>query len=238
MTSQLKGDIAVAKVISDLTEKGFTVFRPLIAEHIPYDLVVDIGDKFYKIQIKYMCSERQISGRTISSNSQGYKIKNYKKTDFDFYALYYPEYKTILYPAFCFNGKTIKFSIPKNNQGCYYYEDFLEFTTVAEKRFVGLKQELKPKKSKIIEIKNNICKKCETLICDNAEYCIHCWPRKEKIQWPSKEDLKKFVWEMPMSKLSIKLGVSDKSIVKRCLKLEIDTPPQGWFLRKENVINL
>lgn len=232
--SKLKGDIAVTKVISDLTEKNYIVFRPIVAEHIPYDLIVEVEEKFYKLQVKYMCSERPISEKTVSSNSQGYKVKKYKETDFDFYALYYPEHKTILYPAFCFRGKTIRFSMPKNGQGSYFYEDFLGFTTVAQKRFVDLKQELKPKKSKIIEIKNNICKKCETPICNNAEYCIHCWPRKQKIQWPSKEDLKKLVWEIPMSKLSIKLGVSNKSIVKRCLKLEIDTPPQGWFLRKEN----
>ena len=48
-----------------------------------------------------------------------------------------------------------------------------------------------------------------------------------------KEELKKLVWEMPISKVSIKLGVSNKAIVKRCLKLKIDTPPQGWFLKKD-----
>ena len=234
MSSQLKGDIAVGKVISDLTEKGHIVFRPIIAEHIRYDLLVDIEGTFYKIQVKYMSKEREIPGRTVSSNSQGLNIKKYKEGDFDFYALYYPEHKIILYPAFCFHGKTIRFSLPKNNgQSSYYYEDFVGFTTTAEKRFIKLIKEPKKIRSKNITVKTNNCKKCETPICEEAEYCIHCWPRKEKIEWPLEEELKKLVWEMPISKVSIKLGVSNKAIVKRCLKLKIDTPPQGWFLKKD-----
>jgi hypothetical protein len=134
MKTKLKGDIAVTKVICDLTEKGFIVFRPVTAEHIPYDLIVDTGEKLYKLQVKYMCSERCISGKSVFSNSKGITVKKYKETDFDFYALYYAEHNIILYPAFCFHGKTIRFTRSSSNQVTYCYQDFLGFTTTAEKR--------------------------------------------------------------------------------------------------------
>lgn len=49
--------------------------------------------------------------------------------------------------------------------------------------------------------------------------------RPHKIQWPSKEELQKMVWTMPLIKLSQELKVSDASIRKRCLKLGIKLPP-------------
>jgi hypothetical protein len=46
-----------------------------------------------------------------------------------------------------------------------------------------------------------------------------------------KEELKQMVWQMPMSKLSELLGVSDVTIAKRCKHYGIEKPPTGYWLR-------
>lgn len=45
----------------------------------------------------------------------------------------------------------------------------------------------------------------------------------------TKEELEKLVWEMPTSRLSKILGVSDVAIAKRCKKLGITKPPRGYW---------
>jgi hypothetical protein len=81
--------------------------------------------------------------------------------------------------------------------------------------------------------------KCGNEIQSKQRRCFDCRKlylksslRKTKINWPSNEELKKLVWEKPMSLLSKDLGVSDKAIAKRCKKLEIEIPNKGIWLRK------
>ena len=50
--TKLKGDIAVAAVIFDLTKKGYIVSEPM-SENAPYDLICDTGSKLLRIQVKY-----------------------------------------------------------------------------------------------------------------------------------------------------------------------------------------
>jgi hypothetical protein len=47
-----KGDLAVAKVHSDLVDRGATVLLPL-TEHAPFDLVAYVDRAFYRVQVKY-----------------------------------------------------------------------------------------------------------------------------------------------------------------------------------------
>ena len=48
---------------------------------------------------------------------------------------------------------------------------------------------------------------------------------KQKIIWPSIEDLSRLVWEKPTVKVAKDLGVSDVAIAKYCKKSGIDKPP-------------
>lgn len=57
--------------------------------------------------------------------------------------------------------------------------------------------------------------------------------RPTKITWPSAQDLEKLVWSKPMIQVGKELGVSDKAIGKRCKKLGIKTPPQGYWLKSK-----
>ena len=87
----------------------------------------------------------------------------------------------------------------------------------------------------------NKCKFCKKLISSRKDFCNrNCYGsfRKEnkiiylqptKIEWPTKEELEKLVWEMPTLQLSKKLGVSDKAIEKRCKKFGIIKPSRGYW---------
>ena len=90
-----KGDIGVACIIADLTKNGIKVALP-ISEHLPFDLIAIDGDgKLSRVSVKYLSKDRvgtlQIPLRTISSNSQGYKIKHVDRSVVDAFAIYCPD---------------------------------------------------------------------------------------------------------------------------------------------------
>lgn len=51
--------------------------------------------------------------------------------------------------------------------------------------------------------------------------------------WPSDEELKKLVWEKPLSRLAKDLGVSDNAIRKRCMNRKIVLPKNGHWQRQK-----
>lgn len=53
------------------------------------------------------------------------------------------------------------------------------------------------------------------------------------VEWPTDKELKKRVWEKPLSHLSKDLGVSDNAIRKRCMKNGIDLPKNGHWQRQK-----
>lgn len=57
-------------------------------------------------------------------------------------------------------------------------------------------------------------------------------PSKVKITWPSKSQLEKLVWAKPLVHAAKEIGVSDVSLRKRCLKLEIALPATGHWSRQ------
>ena len=81
---------------------------------------------------------------------------------------------------------------------------------------------------------------CGTKISRGSKYCAACYSKHRieactstKIQWPSKEELERLVWEMPRTQLAKQLGVSDKAIAKYCERRGISQPPRGYW-RKLN----
>lgn len=55
---------------------------------------------------------------------------------------------------------------------------------------------------------------------------------KEKIEWPSNEELGIMVWQESTIKIANKLGVSDKAVEKHCRKYGIEKPPRGYWAKK------
>jgi integrase len=56
-------------------------------------------------------------------------------------------------------------------------------------------------------------------------------PSVKKVDWPTKSVLKKLVWQKPLVHAATELGVSNVAVKKRCVKLGIELPPPGHWLR-------
>lgn len=44
-------------------------------------------------------------------------------------------------------------------------------------------------------------------------------------------ELHELVWEMPMRRLAERFGISDVGLKKICRKLDVPTPPVGWWAK-------
>lgn len=75
------------------------------------------------------------------------------------------------------------------------------------------------------------CLTCKREISRSSIYCRSCVPKKTKINWPSKDELQKLVWNSPIENLAKNLGVSSRAIHKKCKKLHINKPNQGYWLK-------
>jgi len=87
------------------------------------------------------------------------------------------------------------------------------------------------------EILTLACKLCGRKFITNrscAKYCSYKCSRlaRRKLN-PTKEELKRLVWEMPTVRVAEKYGVSDKAIAKRCIRLGIEKPPRGYWRKVE-----
>ena len=56
-------------------------------------------------------------------------------------------------------------------------------------------------------------------------------PGHSEVDWPTKAKLKKLVWEKPLIHAAKDIGVSDVALRKHCVKLGIQLPPRGHWLR-------
>ena len=58
-------------------------------------------------------------------------------------------------------------------------------------------------------------------------------PAIRRIKWPAKAALRKLVWNKPMMHAAKDLGVSDVALKKHCVKVGIDLPPAGHWIRQQ-----
>ena len=56
-------------------------------------------------------------------------------------------------------------------------------------------------------------------------------PGHQDTEWPSRARLKQLVWKKPMIHAAREIGVSDVALKKHCVKLGINLPPMGYWLR-------
>lgn len=126
-----KGDLAVAKVIVDLTERGYGVYIP-ISEHTKSDLIAE-KDNVYRIQVKHSLDGK---ARNVNmwADKNGHHRSKYEENAFDYYALYLKPIETIIYVHAKYGGKKIRFTLPNHTGEYFWYEDFLDFKENVEKR--------------------------------------------------------------------------------------------------------
>ena len=206
----VSGDIALLKVIEDLIKRGLVPLTPFTEQH-PFDIVaMDTTTKTYhRIQIKY--SGRKSGRKDIPSGKHYNRAKvskGYQPDSFDFYAIYIPEKDVVIYPPIELKGKS--FRITASRKPFYWYKDFLDFNKVVP-----------PKR----------------MASDIGE-CLppvkHSVKHKTKVDWPTREELSKLVWEKPTTQLSIHFGVSDVAISKWCKSYGISKPPRGYWAKQES----
>ncbi|MFH1855870.1 MAG: group I intron-associated PD-(D/E)XK endonuclease [Candidatus Omnitrophota bacterium] len=130
-----KGDLGLAMVISDLVEKGHVPCIPL-SEHQPYDLVAVLNTGVVvKIQVKYASLKKngtvEVRFRRNWSDKNGTHTERYSEQEFDYYAIYCPEKKTVLYVSNSYDcPKAIRFGKSANNQkqNVKWANDYLNIT--------------------------------------------------------------------------------------------------------------
>lgn len=75
---------------------------------------------------------------------------------------------------------------------------------------------------------------CGREICRSAIKCSSCYRtgsryKSRKVERPSKEELKKLLWEKPTVQIAADLGVSDSAIYKWTKSYELEKPPRGYW---------
>lgn len=207
-----KGDIAVAKVISDLTIKGYDVLKPM-SEHLRFDLAAHKDNIFYKIQVKYSGRTEgyhNLRGDSNRQNAGKLIITKYKSGDFDYYAVYLVDKDCVIYPHIKYLGCQIRTSLPQTESSKFYwYEDFLKLTDDAMKKSL-----------KTFGIKS------KTILR----------PRQRVL--PDKDTLAKEVWEIPSLQLCKKYKVTDRTIKDWCDFYKIDKPARGYWMKKKSALKM
>jgi hypothetical protein len=92
MDTKLKGDIAEQAVVLQALKQGWGVLKP-IGDRLPYDLVLDIDGKFYKIQVKSAWFDESsqnyvVDNRRTKTNRRVMLREKYSESDFDFAIIY------------------------------------------------------------------------------------------------------------------------------------------------------
>ena len=54
----------------------------------------------------------------------------------------------------------------------------------------------------------------------------------DKVKWPAVNELQKLVWELPVTAVAKRLGVSDRAVKKRCKREGIETPGRGYWTKE------
>ncbi|MCB9799273.1 MAG: endonuclease [Candidatus Omnitrophica bacterium] len=88
--TKLKADIAESAVVTALLKRGFRVLRP-VGDRLPYDLAVEIKQKFLRIQVKSAWKSSHfytVDSRRTKTNRRSMKRQRYEYDDFDFAILY------------------------------------------------------------------------------------------------------------------------------------------------------
>lgn len=121
--------------------------------------------------------------------------------------------KCVLLCANCHRGVHYGYLTIPNNWQDFYQGDVAQ----------ALLDELEQVKAHKI----NYCKKCGIEISKNAEYCVSC--RKtidRRVERPSRDELKQLIRTQPFTHIGQKYGVTDNSIRKWCVSMNLPNKKQ------------
>ena len=132
MNTNKLGDIALAMVIADLIERQQEVYLP-VNDHAKADLVALVQGKPYKIQVKHS-SDGMVRKDSVTTSKKGISRSEYQSDEVDIFGVYLSEIKRVIYVPHKHAGIKIRWVPTKNNQKCWWYEDFLTLDFSVEKQ--------------------------------------------------------------------------------------------------------
>ena len=124
LTSKAKGEIAEAVVIATFAKKGYVILKPM-GDNLRYDLVIDRGNGFERVQIKsnwsFVKETITFSVRSVRINRNKNVSKSYNG-QCDLFAFYSSHLDTVfLVPMIDIyhiaSNVTLRLKTAKNNQG-------------------------------------------------------------------------------------------------------------------------
>lgn len=130
--TRIKGELTELKCQMYCLEKGYIVSKPIV-DNARYDLLIDIDNKIYKIQIKtsrWMSEEHEgiiFNCKSQHSISNGNKIMKYSPDEIDFFMTEF-ENRFYLIPCDKVRGEMrLRFKPTKNHQDnkAYFAKDYL-----------------------------------------------------------------------------------------------------------------
>jgi len=136
MNSKQLGNLTELQCMTYLYELGYSISIPF-GNADKYDLILDIKDKLYKIQIKHSSVFLDEDGEASyikfkctwqSHNTSGYSKQQYKENEIDFFATFYENHCYLVPWAECCNEKILRIKPPQKiikKKGISFLEDYL-----------------------------------------------------------------------------------------------------------------
>jgi hypothetical protein len=84
------------------------------------------------------------------------------------------------------------------------------------------------------------CPQCHKIFKPTSSKTMYCSSKCKYVASrkfnPTREELEELVWKMPLTKIGELFGVTGKAIAKRCKKLGIEKPKQGYWIKSHTII--
>lgn len=118
-----KGCFAEYEFATRCIKQGFVPSFPLLNSS-PYDLIIDNGNRLFKIQVKYTSRKRKYGDQYEASISSYGKKGKYSLTDVDYYAIYVEQMDGFFIVP---NRENFPSKIHLSNKGKYsiYFNNFV-----------------------------------------------------------------------------------------------------------------
>lgn len=132
LTSKQKGNLTELQCLTAFYEQGCHVSLPY-GENSRYDMIVDIGGKLIRVQVKTASLKHKddegaicISCKSSHVNSQGVSNIRYTKEEIDFFATFWKQKCYLIPISECSVEKTLRLEPPKNGQvkGITFAKDY------------------------------------------------------------------------------------------------------------------
>lgn len=227
-----KGNITELTCLMGFMSMGFDCSIPY-GDCARYDMIVDTGDELFRVQCKSSSNPIRNGVRdldafhfstvTQTTNTKETVRRRYDDEQIDYFATCYDN-KVYLVPVTeCSTDKTLRLKPPANNRDAYNKaEDYLLENMLGHKvsdSFVKSSE-----KSEHLP-KVYICSQCNINKVSKVNgICVECANRNaQKVERPTREQLKELIRFKPFTQIGKDFGVSDNAVRRWCKSYNLPT---------------